>query len=161
MAVAGSLADPLLALVMTPGALLDFLKHGCSTAPLPDSGPHGTVALSRVPNPLTPSLSPAGRGGLPCSWQLSHQAHRDMLRRSLLTVVTGLGEGQTALRPLGSIGARAHPRRRRWPALRDRAGDRGFADAPCFLLHARAHGDLLAGNCMRVAGVAAVAPAHQ
>ena len=43
MAVAGSLADPLLARIMTPEALLDFLKNGWPTATLPDS----TAGISR------------------------------------------------------------------------------------------------------------------
>ena len=47
MAVAGSLADPLLARIMTPEALLDFLKNGWPTATLPDSGPLGTAGISR------------------------------------------------------------------------------------------------------------------
>ena len=46
-AVAGSLADPMLARLMTPEAFIDFLKSGWPTAALPDAGPAGMAGISR------------------------------------------------------------------------------------------------------------------
>ena len=41
-----SVADPIVAKLMTPEALIDFLKNGWPTAAFPDGGPPGIVGIS-------------------------------------------------------------------------------------------------------------------
>jgi hypothetical protein len=45
-AAATSVADPIVAKLMTPEALIDFLKNGWPTAAFPDGGPPGIVGIS-------------------------------------------------------------------------------------------------------------------
>src|SRR5262245_63350186 len=82
-------------------------SHALGGLPLPswgEGGGEGVTELSRGPNPLTPSLSPSGRGSLPRSWRRRISPAKDKVPRRVMDtawahaseIAAAVGDGSTS-----------------------------------------------------------------